>query len=87
MIEGLKWYLASRMHPKGTEEWASIPAVTLFAAAHAVWDSTHADAARAALELVLPWASGLVVHDVLLAMVLHDSLRQSSSVQAEHADA
>lgn len=87
VIEGLKWYLASRMHPKGTEEWASIPAVTLFAAAHAVWDSTHADAARAALELVLPWASGLVVHDVLLAMVLHDSLRQSSSVQAEHADA
>ena len=22
VIEGLKWYLANRMHPKGTEEWA-----------------------------------------------------------------
>jgi hypothetical protein len=61
---------ATRERERGTEEWASLPRVCFYAAAHFVWESPEWYSALAALDGLAELAPSLIVHDLLLVAVL-----------------
>ena len=69
-VEAVKEHLKARLPPRGTEQWAALPGVSLLAAAHLVTRTRASTHALLALDEALEWAPRLVAHDVLLTTVL-----------------
>jgi len=70
----LNEHLDARRPPRGTFPWAELPIVTLAAAAKVTAEGPDRRHARAALEAALAFAPRLVRHDLLLCLVLAESL-------------
>ena len=77
--EAVEEHLKHRLPPRGTEEWAAVPVVTLVAAAHIVAGTRASRDALLALDEALEWAPRLVAHDLLLVTVLLQLARARES--------